>query len=361
VTRSRLGTPPAHPRHGRPARLAGVLALALLGPGCANNATFASAADYGAYRATRVSPTLEARLTAAHRYLLERPDGVFRGAVRAYFDHAEEIYYASKQGSRAGLEAYLAALPRGPHKEEAERRLRALDVAEHSRRAELEKTVAAVEARVSGPGAHARAAVRSELDAWLVRFFDPEAFRAPISAAKASLVIPFSLSLPAPHCALLDPPEGPVSRRCAKLVELPYEVEGPQGAEPREATLEITVIEGPSHAPIEVDLAGPDLFLRLEETFRVKAIATDDAAQRAAANARAVTFVRRVFGDAVSAATSCEQSVQPPLSLRLACGGVLVDVIPATSPGDDDRVIVTPLPAAPRAGDASGHATPRGG
>ena len=327
----------------RRAWLAGVLALALLGPACANNATFASAGDYGAYRAMRVSPTLEARLAAAQRYLKERPDGVFHEAVRAYFDHAEEVYYASKQSNRAGLEAYLAALPRGPHQEEAARRVRAMDVAEHSRRAELDKTVAAVEARVSGPGASARARVRSELDAWLVRFLDPEAFRAPLTAARASLVIPFSLSLPAPRCSLLDPPEGPVARRCAKLVELSYEVEGPQGTEPREATLEITLLEGASRAPIEVDLAGPELFVRLEETYRVKAIAPDDAAQHAAASARAVMFVRHVFRDAVSSAASCEQPVKAPLALRLACGGVLVDVIPAPAPGDDDRIIVTPV------------------
>ncbi len=319
--------------------------LALLAGGCANDATFASASDFSAYRATRVAPTLEARLAAAGRYLEQRPDGAFRNAVRAWFDHAEEVFYASKQGSPAGLEAYLATLPRGPHKEQAEQRLHAMMVAESSRRAELEKTAAAVEARVSGPGADARARVQNEIDAWLGRFLDPEAFRMPLYAAKASLVVPFSLSLPSPRCALLDPPEGAVSRRCAKLIELPYEVEGPKGAEPREAMLEVTVLEGASRAPIEVDLAGPNLFLRLEETHRIKAFAPDDATMRAAANARAVASVRRAFGLAVSSDPSCEQPVKPPLALRLACGGVVVDVIPSATVGDDDRIIITPLSA----------------
>jgi hypothetical protein len=322
------------------------LALALLGgaAGCANNALFASAGDYSAYRATRVARSFEARLAAAQRYLKERPDGVFHEAVRAYFDPAEEVFYASKKDSRPGLEAYLAALPQGPHKDEATRRIGQLDVADRSRRAELDKTVATVEARVSGPGATARARVRSELEEWLGRFLDAGVFHAPLSRSRATLIVPFSLSLPSPHCSL-DPAEAPAPsapRRCAKLLELAYDVEGPRGPDPREATLEITVLERADGTPVEVTLGGPDLFLRLEETYRVKPIAPDDAEQRAAANARAVTFVSRVFSNAVSEAGPCAQPVLPPLTLRLACEGVRVDVRPAASPGEDDRIVIAP-------------------
>jgi hypothetical protein len=316
------------------------LSLAILGAGCS---FFASPGDYSAYRVTRIAPTFEERLAAAQRYLADHPDGAFRDDVRAYFDHAEEVYYTSKMGSVAGLEAYLAALPSGPHHEDAERKIGEMTAVARLRTAELDNVAAAVEARVVGPAAMARLAVRRELEAWLVRFLDPEVFRKRIAAGKASLVIPWSLSLPPLRCELLDPPQGPAARRCAKLFELAYEVDGPHGSEPREATFEITLLENEKGVPILVTLGGPDLFLRLEETYRVKPMSRDDDVQRTASAARVVSLVNRVFSSEVSA-EDCARAVSPPLLLRLACEGVRADVVPAAAPGEDDRIVVAPLP-----------------
>jgi hypothetical protein len=311
--------------------------------GCAGSGLWSSAGDWSAYRATRVAPTFELRLAAAERYLKERPDGHFREEVRAYFFPAEELFYSSKKDSRTGLEAYLTALPQGPHKDQVARRIGELDTAAKSRSAELERTRADVEARVAGPGAAMRSRVRKALDDWLARFLDAEVFRAPLSAAKAELVIPFSLSLPSPRCALLEPPDGATARRCAKLLELPYEVEGSSGFEPREATLEVTLRQDAFGAPLEVTLGGPDLFLRLEETYRIKPIAPDDPGQRAVATARAAAFVGKTFAHVVSDAASCTRPAQPPAALRLACEGVQVEVFPAPAPGEDDTIVIVPL------------------
>jgi hypothetical protein len=318
----------------------GALVLALAATGCATG-WLSSPTDYGSFRATRVAPTFEKRLAAARRYLDERPNGAFRAEILAWFVRAEEAFYASKKGSRTGLAAYLEALPTGPHVEEARRRIAALDAI--SRGAELDRLAADVEAKVSGPGAAARTRVRQELDAWLTRFLDPKVFRAPMSAAKADLVIPFSLSLPPLRCELLDPPQGQTARRCAKLLELPYEIQKPEGSEPREATVEIAVLEDAFGTPLEATLGGPDLFLRLEETYRIVPMVSDDAAHRSAAATRAVAFVKRAFGKAVSDAETCARPAQGPASLRLACEGMQVEVFPAPAPGQDDLIVMVPV------------------
>ncbi len=182
------------------------VALASLASGCATGFA-SSASDFAAYRATRVAPTLEGRLIAAHRYLEKRPDGVFYAQVRAWFIHAEEVYFASKKGSRTGLAAYVETLPEGPHGEEAARRVEELDSI--SRDSQMDRLAAEVEARVSGPGAEARTRFRKELDAWLAAFLDPGVFGVPMASAKASLVIPFSLSLPSQRPARGRGPRSP--------------------------------------------------------------------------------------------------------------------------------------------------------
>jgi hypothetical protein len=204
----------------------------------------------------------------------------------------------------------------------------------------MDRLAAEVEARIAGPGAVARTRFRKELDAWLGRFLDRGVFGAPISAAKADLVIPWSLSLPHQRCALLQAPDRKADRRCTKLLELDYEVEGATEREPREATLEISVLEDAFGVPLEVTLGGPDLFLRLEETYRIKPAGE---AERAAAGARAAAFVRRAFAKDVSSAEDCVRPTEPPAALRLACEGLQVEVFPAAAPGEDDLIVIVPV------------------
>ncbi|MFT3771903.1 MAG: hypothetical protein QM820_41370 [Minicystis sp.] len=318
--------------------------LALAAAGCQAQAFIASPSDYAGYRATRVAPTFEERLAAAERYLQQHPDGRFKDEVRAFFDRGEEAFYAANQGNKAGLQGYLKVLPRGPHHAQAERRIGEIETAERSSRAELNRSVAEVEARVSGRAAAERAHVREELEAWLRRLLDPQTYAAPVAAARADLVVPLSLSLPSPRCERIEPAEGAVARRCAKLIELPYRVEVERGTEPREATIEITIAEDARGVPLEASIGGPDFFLRLEETYRVKPIAPGDTAQRTAAITRAASLVKAAFGAVVSEDPSCKRRPSPPAVLDLACAGVRVTVSAAAAPGEDDRILIRPLP-----------------
>jgi hypothetical protein len=324
----------------RRALLALPLLLALLSSGCTGaRGIVASSGDYAAYRKTRVAPTFEARLTAAARYLDERPSGRFREEVSAYFGDAEPVYWAHQQKTKGGVEAYLAALPRGPHHDDAARRLAEIEERARARA----RAVEIVEQRVSGPAAMARARVREIFQDYLGGFLDRGVYAAPLSQAPAALIVPYSLALPAPRCEPIDPPEGAAAHRCAKLVELPYVVEGKEGPEPREATMEIDVVLDTDGAPIEVTLGGPDLFLRLLETYRVKPFDTGDVEARAAATAQAGTMVKAVFDRVASEAPACRKKPEPPVTLELACAGVGVSVRAAAAPGEDDRIIVSPV------------------
>jgi hypothetical protein len=329
-----------------------LLALALLSTGCtAARGYVASAGDYAAYRATRVAPTFDARLAAAARYLDARPDGRFHAEVSAYFGEAEPVYWERQSKTKRGVEAYLEALPRGPHQEEARRRL--IDLGEIARA--RARATQIVEQRVSGPAATARARVREVFQDYLAGFFDRALYDAPLSRAPAALIVPYSLALPSPRCEPIDPPEGAAAHRCTKLVELPFDVEGKEGPEPHEATMQIDVVLDVDGAPLEVTLGGPDLFLRLLETYRVRPLDGGDAQLRAAATERATQIVASVFGHVVSDAPACRKKAAPPVTLELACGGVGISVRAAAAPGEDDRIVVNPVAAAPRAAPHPGR------
>ena len=127
--------------------------------------------------------------------------------------------------------------------------------------------------------------------------------------------------------------------------------------------MQIDVVLDPDGAPIEVTLGGPDLFLRLLETYRVKPLDGGDVQARAAAIARAGEIVEAVFDRVVSDAPACRRKAEPPVTLALACGGVGVSVRASAAPGEDDRVVVSPVTvgAAPHPGTVEPRAAPRPG
>jgi hypothetical protein len=315
-----------------------LVALALGLSGCAG--LLASPSEYAAYRATRVEETFEGRLAAAGAYLGRYPKGNFAPQVRAYLARAEPVYYATKRESIAGLEAYLRVLPSGAFAGEAGRKLREL------RRARPEGdsvSVAVVETteRLDAEQRE-RQAVRDAVEAWVSRFLDPKAYDRPLSEAPAEIIIPFSLSLPPPICRSND--EAPGTMRCAKLLGLPYTVKVDAESDPREATVEVAVVEDPAGRPIEVEIGGPDLFLRLEETRSVRALAADDAAARIGGISLAVDIAGAAFRKRVSADPSCKRPAVAPVVLDLACGGLHLVVRAALEPGGDDVFVVRGAP-----------------
>ncbi len=318
-------------------------ALVVLGVTGCRPATFTAAPrDYADYRATRLGVTVEERLRASEKYLARHPEGTWKDEVRSYHDRIEPLYYGRKQDSVAGLEAYLRALPEGPHRMDAGRRLEGLKAAQESGNG----VVAAgdVTAKLDKASAD-RAKVHDDLAAWIEHFLDADIWKAPLSEAKAQLIIPWSLSLPMPTCGPIKAgaraPQG-AARRCAKLLEMPYTVVVGGAPEERQATLEIAVIQDEAGRPLTVSVGGPDLFLRLEETYTVRAMQPGDPERKAASIRRAVDLVRETFGHAVSRAPACEQPAARPLQLDLACRGVRAQVRPAMAEGEDDAVLISP-------------------
>lgn len=323
------------------------LALAmLLGLGSASCAATrslgASAGDWSAYRATRVSGSLEGRLAASVRYLERYPEGTFAPDVRAWFASAEPVYFEVKRQSAAGLYAYLATLPRGPH---------AADARDTLRRFEARTTVEGfdasalrADARIAAAAA-SRAEARGEILGYAWSFLDPDAWSRPLGEAKAELVTRWSLRVPRPVCQFDDGAPGGGVRRCAKILELPYLVTTGEGSEERQATVEIVLLQDAHGRPRELTIGGPDLFVRLEEIMSGRAIPAGDGAGRAASVSRAVELVRREFLSRVSDDPACKKRVRAPDLLALECGGVRAVVRGALEATDDDRIILGPARA----------------
>jgi hypothetical protein len=319
--------------------------IALAAAGCGG--FVAAPADYAAYRATRVAPTLEARLTASARYLASYPEGAFEPEVRASFERAEPVFFAAKEGTIAGMQDYLRALPGGPHRALAEKHLGRLEAVRDRRDLAVAEDVTAGVDRATAD----RAAVRAEFAAWIERFLDASLWDAPLSRAKASLIVPWGLALPAPSCAALEPgakaregegvpPPRGAARRCSKLLELPYAVVVEGSSEAREATLEITVFQDAEGRPVEARIGGPDLFLRLEETFTIRALPRGEPEPRIAAMARAAEIVRHALAEAVPAGSQCKRPPAAPIFLELACAGLHVSARTAAAEGEDDLILI---------------------
>lgn len=321
------------------------LALIVLGVGCAAGRPLGVSTDeWAAYRATRVLPTLDERLSASQRYLRDNPDGAYAADVRRRFDHAEPIYFAAKSRSSAGLEAYLRALPTGPHARQAAERLAILRAREDAPDL-LGRAYAQTEERLRA-AADSRERARLGVGRWLAHFLSPAVFDAPLAAAPRDLVVAWGLSLPEPVCGMRDQASGPPVRTCSKIVQLPYSIPVPaderdDGA--RELTLEIMVREDELGRPAWVTLAGPDLFLRVDEAASVKPRSSRKTAHRVAAVVRAVDLTVGAFETHVSTEASCRKPVVAPEIVRLSCEGLSVVATAGENPGDDDRIVVSPL------------------
>jgi len=314
--------------------------IGVLAVGCAAARPLGVGTDeWAAYRATRVQPGLDDRLAASQRYLRDNPDGSFAVDVRRRFEHAEPIYFAAKSRSMAGLEAYLRALPTGPHAEQAAEMLAVLrarrDAPDLLGRAYVE-----TEGRLRA-AAQSREQARLSVVRWLRHFLHPDVFEAPLSEAPRDLVVAWGLSLPEPVCGVRETDRGP-RRSCSKLVQLPYWLPrkgSDDGA--RQLTLEILIDEDGLGRPARITLAGPDLFVRIEETAALEARSSSATRHRIAAVVRAVDLTVGAFEDEVSTDGSCRKPVVAPEIVRLSCEGLVVVAVAGENPGDDDRIVVT--------------------
>jgi hypothetical protein len=199
----------------------------------------------------------------------------------------------------------------------------------------------AVNAQIASVAAR-RTAAREEVLKALRVWLDPESFMRPISEARATLVIPWSLSLPKARCTYTDEPSTDAPRICVKLLEETYEATNGEALEERQATVEVSVAQDVTGRPRRVTIGGPDLFVRLEETFGGHTIASDDSSGRAAGVSRATDVVRREFAGAISDDPACRQRPKGASVMDLRCNGLHVSVEAALDAASDDRIVIEP-------------------
>ena len=326
-------------RKVRAASIAGAAWLLLATSAC--SWIKASPGDYADYRQTRVGETEERRLTAASRYLSDRPDGAYAEEVARLLKKREPAYFAAQEKSPAGLARYVAMLPNGPHAREARSRLRAIREQEAGPDPLL---VAAAATRVRLEKAAARRdAAQAALHDWIARLVDPSVYAAPLSEARGDLVVAFSLSLPTPLCksASFD---GEEVRVCAKEQHLLYDIPVDRKLTERELGFTVEIAMNGAGVPTRASIAGEELLSRLAETYAKSAISAEKVRDRIDAVERGVDFVAGVFESSVSADPSCRKDVVAPTVLALECKGTRVELRAGDADGALDEITITPAP-----------------
>jgi hypothetical protein len=311
-----------------------VLAVALCALGCASLPTLTERPEhYQLYRAARIAPSLEERLTAADRYLREVPGGPHQKQLRDWFASTEERYYLSAFNRLSQLYAYEQALPRGPHIEEVRSRIVALEARRARRDPGLdEQRIAATRAHLERADASRRAFVVTIKD-WTSRLLAIKTFGEPTSELSDETIFAFRLSPPRGACQ---------GDSCRKLLELSYEVPGERELVERAALLEVQ-LELERGLLRAARLAGPELWLRLAEALSLQPLPSPTPEERAAAVGRAVLLLRALLEPALPSA-ECEKPVQAPVLLERACHGLRARVL-LGKPGEQDDVFeIVPAP-----------------
>lgn len=313
----------------------GVPLLSLL-LGCASLPTLTERPEhYRLYRAMRVAPTQEERLSAAARYLREVPDGPRYTEVLRWFEKAEEEYYLHAFTRLPNLYAYQRALPQGPHIADVRARVALLEARRAARsqhEIEQDRRIAAAGARVVEADAARRAFV-GVFKEWTSRLLKIESFGEPTSELGDETIFAFRLSEPRGVCA---------GELCRKLLQFEYDVPGDRELVRRAALLEVQ-LKLEAGVLREARLVGPELWTRLAEALSLKPLPTPSAEQRADAIQRSALLVRALL-EPVLPAADCERKVEAPLLIERSCRGLRARMLVAPNAEQDDALEITAAP-----------------
>ena len=313
--------------------LAALLGCCALLGGCSiGRAMVAPSGDYAAYRRYRVAKTFDERLSAAWDYLQERPEGIYAAPLRAWFDGAEPVFYAVRRRSMAGLDAYLQALPEGPHAADAldelmGRRLK-------SRRDEARVAAAELTAQRLDEERARREAVADLPVHWSEMLIDPAAWSVPLDRAPRDLVLAYSLELPHAECHRDDDAK---VQRCSKAIDVGFPVVEQGEVQDRRLLMwvELELDDGwQLHA---ARLFGPALFVHSVEARDKHLVALDDQAAREAALA---SFEERLLERLRRPGNGCEVVLGEDWALRCPGRRLLVH---RGSGDEDDTITIEPV------------------
>lgn len=307
--------------------------------GCASMPTLTERPEeYQLFRASRIAPTEEERLRAAHRYLKEVPGGPHERQLRAWFDGAEDRYYREAFDRLPKLYAYEQALPNGPHIAEVRARIAALEGRKLQRRShesEQDARIATTQQRLAQADADRRAFVGLFKD-WTARLLRIRTFGEPTSELDDETIFAFRLSEPHGTCQ---------GERCSKLLQPSYEVPGDRQLVERGAVVEIEL--GLERGLLtRAQLAGPELWTRLAEALSLTPLPSPTPEQRAEAVKRSAQLARALF-EPVLPAGECEVPSAPPVVLERRCRGLHVRMVAGASATQDDAIEVQPADRQP--------------
>lgn len=314
--------------------------LALLGAltGCHGaKPLVAPTADYGDYRAIRTAASLDDRLALTWDYLQRRPDGWYAERLRRYFDRAEPVFYKVRRQNVAGLEAYLRALPDGPHAEDAVNRVTALRI-KKNREAVDADVLGDANARIEARKAQRAKAARA-LIGWAVEMLDADLWDGrDISRAPAGFLVRYELALPKPVCG---PSDDGTRERCFKAIERPYRVTG-QGRQGERSVAFAVEAELDGGRPMVLRLRGYNAFVRSEEAANNRVMDEPAAARKA--------FVQRLTEALLKAGRVCNGGLDTMGQGVFTCEGAILTISSGDDGADDIiEVAAAPSPSAPDA------------
>jgi hypothetical protein len=246
-------------------------------------------------------------------------------AAQHYFQSAEPVYFRVRSRSVAGLEAYLAALPDGPHAAEA---LELLVGLKNERRREdlAERATRATLLRVEGEG-RARMEAAELVGWWTHAMLAPSVWSRTFADAPADLLARFRLTAPEPTCVRTDGDE-----RCTKDVVRAFRIRGPGGEVERALRLRVEVNLDRNYRLVAFALSGDGLASSSAEAAAGTVGAPSDEAKAWRAFVEALGA--RVFKDG----RACTGGEDADGTYRLACEEPRVNLL-ATRDADGHEAI----------------------
>jgi hypothetical protein len=302
--------------------------------GCASLPTLTERPEeYHLYRASRIAPTLEERLRAAHQYLRTVPSGPHTKEVRRWFTGAEEQYFLQAFDRLPNLYAYREALPAGPHIEDVTSRIATLEgrkLRRAARETEEDRRISATQTKLVQADADRRAFVAT-FKAWTARLTQIKTFGEPTSELADETIFAFRLTEPRGACQ---------GDRCRKLLSLRYVVPGDRELVEREALLEVQ-LELERGLLSRARISGPELWTRLAEALALRPLPSATPAERADAVNRASMLVKALL-EPVFPAAECERAAETPVIVERRCRGLSARMLAAGASTDDDVLEIAP-------------------
>jgi hypothetical protein len=283
--------------------------------------------EYRSYRQARTATTLEEKLGASQRYLMQYPKGDYAEELKRWFDPAEKRYFKLAWDNLPRLRAYLDALPRGPHAKDAAERIAELaSVRTYAARREqrvLERAQA-FERRLAEAAEQRRAFLREFV--LLTRLLGAvRTFHQPMAKLDAELL-------------LRQSPSDCEGNRCLTVVPVAFAV--PQDKVLTDRTVDLTLEIWLDHGLVrQVSLSAPELLLRVAEASRVRAVPQDSPQARAEALGQALDTVSDALAEPLPFAACAAEAVSPVVLAR-RCHGLRLEIIAGTEAGAPDRVLV---------------------